>query len=184
MIIRNTSRYPDAEVEALVEFAAIGLPVSRVCVNVKGSEYAYAGRAYQYIPRQSNAPRSCKYLVVLRIGPEKLFPIDNMRSRVRWVRVKSGEAYDVREVRSVVRGTEHWLERQVISRGPYGGGPLIKMEDWREGLVSLAAHEFRHIKQFREGLVLSEKACETHAAERLAAWRWGLSPSAQEDCRT
>ena len=173
MIIRNTSKYSTEEVTALIRLGAGDLNVSRVCVNVRNSKGAYAGRAYGQIPCVSNAPKSCQYLVVLRIGAESSFPVSNMTDSVRWVRVKPGEVYDVSEVRSCGNGTEHWLERMVVRSHPYGGNgsPLIEMKDWREGLVSLAAHEFRHINLFREKLVRSEIACERFSAERLAAYR-------------
>jgi len=170
MIIRNTSRYPTAEIEALIHFAAEGLNTAGVCINVRNGSGTIAGYAYSKVPRISNAPKSCKYLVTLRIGAPDKFPCDNVRTYRRWVRVKDGENYAVSDVRGNGDGKTRWLERQIISRRPYGG-VLVEMFNWHEGFISLAAHEMRHVKQFREKLVCSETACETHANARLAAWR-------------
>ena len=58
MFLRNTSSHPDEEVKALIKFAAEPYDLRFVCVNVKGSSYAYRGRAYERVPRAySNAPQ-------------------------------------------------------------------------------------------------------------------------------
>jgi hypothetical protein len=56
---------------------------------------------------------------------------------------------------------------------PYGGktSPLIEMQNWREALVAVAAHEFCHIHQFQNKLPRSEIQCEKAAAKRLDAYR-------------
>jgi hypothetical protein len=56
---------------------------------------------------------------------------------------------------------------------PYGGkrSPLIEMQDWREAMVAVAAHEFCHIHQFQNNLPRSEVQCERAAAKRLEAYR-------------
>jgi len=75
MILRNTSRYPDSEVRDLVKFACKGFNDKRVCINVKNCNTSiYRGRAYGGVPYISNAPKSSKYLVVIRIGSPDRFP--------------------------------------------------------------------------------------------------------------
>src|SRR5580704_13092026 len=111
MVIRNTSRYLTAEIEALIYFAAEGLKTAGVCINVRNGSSAVAGYAYSRVPSMSNAPKSCKYLVTLRIGSPDKFPCDNMRTYRRWVRVKDGEEYNVTDVRSCGTATERYLER-------------------------------------------------------------------------
>jgi hypothetical protein len=58
-------------------------------------------------------------------------------------------------------------------RHPYGGkrSPLIRMNDWREALVAVAAHEARHLWQFATDARRSEVDAEQFAAQRLAAYR-------------
>jgi hypothetical protein len=48
--------------------------------------------------------------------------------------------------------------------------PWITVQDWRELLVALAAHEAFHVHQFREGLRRSEVAAEKWALKRLTEW--------------
>jgi hypothetical protein len=50
----------------------------------------------------------------------------------------------------------------------------ITLRSWQEDLVHLAAHEARHIHQYRFGLPASELDAERWAAGRLAAWRSDL----------
>jgi hypothetical protein len=49
--------------------------------------------------------------------------------------------------------------------------PWITVEDWRERLIALAAHEAYHVHQFREGLRRSEVQAERWALRRLSSWR-------------
>ena len=80
MYLRNTSRYPDSEVRALVDFARKGFNDKRVCINVKNSRSDYAGTAYPRIPSVSNAPKSARYLITIRIGKPDKFPSKNWGS--------------------------------------------------------------------------------------------------------
>jgi hypothetical protein len=57
--------------------------------------------------------------------------------------------------------------------------PWITVEDWHERLVALAAHEARHIGQFRDGSRRSEVQAERWAQRRLAAWRAGRADRAR-----
>jgi hypothetical protein len=52
-----------------------------------------------------------------------------------------------------------------------GRWPEYVCEDWREGLIAIAAHEGKHIDQFRSGTKHSELACETFAAYMLRRYR-------------
>ncbi len=49
--------------------------------------------------------------------------------------------------------------------------PWITVQDWRERLVALAAHEAYHIHQFRHGIRRSEVQAERWALQRLGEWR-------------
>ncbi len=49
--------------------------------------------------------------------------------------------------------------------------PRYRFEDWREALVHLAAHEAKHIEQYKEGLSRSEVACEHFAVYVLNLYR-------------
>jgi hypothetical protein len=140
--IRNTSRHPDEAVTESVMFAVDGVDMRRVCVNVKNGHLG--GAAYNGVPGISNAPRSAKYLVTLRLG----------RGRERWP-----------------LGPINYHFKAPAETGPRNRFPFFVFQDWREWLVKLAAHEARHIAQFRAGAVCSELDCERFALERLGEWR-------------
>lgn len=142
MWIRNTSRYPDEEVTACVEFAVRGIDMRRVCVNVKNG--GLGGAAYNGVPAISNAPRAARYLVTLRLG----------RGDERWP-----------------LGPVNYHFRAPHETGPRNRFPFFVCHDWREWLVKLAAHEALHIEQFRRRATCSELGCEEFALERLEAFR-------------
>ena len=142
MWIRNTSRYPDEEVRECVAFAVQGIDMRRVCVNVKNG--ALGGAAYNGVPEISNAPRAARYLVTLRLG----------RGRERWP-----------------LGPINYHFKAPHETGPRNRFPFFVCHDWREWLVKLAAHEAKHIEQFRTGAMCSEIGCERFALERLEEWR-------------
>jgi len=84
--IRNTSRYPDDEVERLVQLAAGWLDGPRVCVNVKNlgkGRGAFRGRAYSGVPKISNAPRRASHLVTIALGPPDSFSQEPWRATAR-----------------------------------------------------------------------------------------------------
>jgi hypothetical protein len=180
MWIRNTSQYPLDEVKRLVRFVAGQFDretTARLCVNVRNSRSAYAGRAYFSVPHVSNAPGTARSLVVLRIGKRESVGVSNMQETVRWVRLKPGEEPDWSVTRSVMRrikGQEQrWLERRVLKYLPYGGSgsPAIVMCDWQERLIALAAHEFTHIDQYYRGRPTSEVEAERMALVVLERYR-------------
>ena len=51
--------------------------------------------------------------------------------------------------------------------------PVVQVVDWLEELVHLAAHEARHVAQFRLGLAKSEVDAERWAAETVERFRSG-----------
>jgi len=55
--------------------------------------------------------------------------------------------------------------------GPRNRFPFFVCHDWREWLVKLAAHEAKHIEQFRNRAICSELSCERFALERLDEFR-------------
>jgi len=140
--IRNTSRHPDGEVRACVEFAVRDVDMRRVCVNVKNG--ALGGAAYNGVPEISNAPRGARYLVTLRLG-------------------RRGERWPL--------GPINYHFKAPGETGPRNRFPFFVCHDWREWLVKLAAHEAHHIEQFRARAVCSELACERFALARLEEWR-------------
>jgi len=140
--IRNTSRYLDDEVRMLVRSATQGVDMNRVCVNVKGGR-GLSARAYDGVPSISNAPRSARYLVTIKIGTGVRFPVGPYN--------RNGKTPD--EV------------------GPRNRFPFFTYADWREWLVSAAAHEAWHIHQYRHGSPHSEVDCELFAEEALNRYR-------------
>lgn len=142
MWIRNTSRYPDVEVERLILFAGDGVDMRKVCVNVRNG--ALAGGAYNGVPEISNAPRKADYLITLRLGT----------GRERWP-----------------LGPVNYHFKAPDEVGPRNRFPFFVCNDWREWLVKLAAHEAHHIRQFREKRRCSEIECERFALAALERFR-------------
>ena len=133
------SRFPTGEVIDLVEFATADVDMSGVCVNVKNTRsYACAGSAYDGVPEISNAPAGSRYLVTIRLGPDREFPSTMAHRKT---------------------------------------SPPVEVACWREALVTVAAHEAKHIDQYRRGHQRSEVACERFAAWVLEVFRWGYEPA-------
>jgi len=152
--IRNTSRYPDTRVRRLVHFAADGVDMDRVCVNVKNG--ALGGGAYNGVPEISNAPRAADYLVTLRLG----------NGRERWP-----------------LGPVNYHFKRPDETGPRNRFPFFVCHDWEEWLVKLAAHEVMHIEQFKNGLTCSEISCERFAVAKLDEFRSLRAPTARRGAR-
>lgn len=143
--IQSTSRYPREEVEALIRFAHNGRETGPVAVNVKNSQYAFRGRAYQRMPDISSRSRTRtpqktrgRYLVVIAIGSVSHYPIRGHH----YPRLKTAPVYD--------------------------------LMTWQEAMVVVAAHEFTHCLQFRQKLRISEIDAEERAIQclhRYRAWR-------------
>jgi hypothetical protein len=142
MWIRNTSRYPDERVGELVHFATREVDMRNVCINVKNGHLA--GGAYNGVPEMSNAPRQAEFLITLRVG----------RGDERWP-----------------LGPINYHFHTPAETGPRNRFPFFVCEDWEEWLVKLAAHEAKHIEQFRGGLRCSELSCEDHALRVLEDFR-------------
>jgi len=151
MWIRNSSRYPDEDVIPCVEFAVAGVDMRRVCVNVKNG--GLGGAAYKGVPAISNAPRTARYLVTLRLG----------RGDERWP-----------------LGPVNYHFQPPGETGPRNRFPFFVCRDWQEWLVKLAAHEAKHIEQFRNEDVCSELSCERFALERLEEFRQLTAEEAAE----
>jgi hypothetical protein len=97
----------------------------------------------------------------------------------------AGYAYDgVPEVSNAPPGTEYLV---TIRLGPATefpsrmahrkSSPPIEVACWREGLVTVAAHEAKHIEQYRRDQPRSEVACERFAAWVLEVYRWAYEAS-------
>ena len=176
MKLTNTSRYPDTEVARLLEFAMAELDHARLAVHVRNSSRAYRGRAYDGIPSVSTRAHDVDVdrLVTIGIGAPKDFPCDNLQTSIRWVPIEPeacGPLTPVRVQRD--RQGNRWLERQIVKQHGYGGrrSPVLVFADWREVLVSVAAHEARHIWQYQHHQTRSEVDAEQRAGVRLDAYR-------------
>lgn len=142
MWVRNTSRHPHVRVEELVCFATRDVDMRKVCVNVKNGELA--GGAYNGVPEISNAPDGAEYLITLRLG----------RGDERWP-----------------LGPVNYHFKAPHETGPRNRFPFFVCHDWEEWLVKLAAHESRHIEQFRARVRCSEIDCERFALQALERFR-------------
>ena len=180
----NTSRYGTDDVRALVTLAMAGLDVHDVACNVRNCSHPYGGRAYHPVPQISTwyGHPGAASLIVLRIGAPTSFPCTNLTTTIRktpltaWLPANATfpAGDDIRYQRTRQGRREVWRAvRIAISQHPYGGktSPLIEMRTWQECLVALAAHEGKHIEQFRDETRKSEVECERYAAARLAHYR-------------
>ena len=68
--------------------------------------------------------------------------------------------------------THYPVTRSRVRRGEPEG---VTFHDWRETLVFLAAHEAKHIEQYRENLPRSEVRCNVFAAHMLSRYREKVS---------
>ncbi len=151
MWIQNFSRYGDDEVADLIQFATEEVDLSGTCINVKNGNLG--GSAYEGIPEISNAPPSAKYLITLRLG-------------------KRSEEWPI--------GPVNYHFKSPGEVGPRNRFPFFTCNDWREWLVKLAAHEAKHIEQYRKGSVRSEISCENFSVAVLDRYRSELSASMNE----
>lgn len=169
----------------IVEFACKGVNMANVAVHVKNGRAAYSGLAYSQVPHVARVAPSTEYLITLRMGKPEQFPVTNQyphrtlmarelspaeqhAAALEWIERHPG--LQAKEVEYYVSRGYRWGVAYVA---PYGGmrSPVIRMADWREGLCGLAAHEAKHIHQFRHNRPRSEVECERFAAMRLEAFR-------------
>jgi hypothetical protein len=183
-MVKNTSRYPTDEVRQLIDFAVGDVCLAGVAIHVKNCRYAYAGRAYNGVPTISAAAKSgdVEKLVTIRLGAPDKFPVDNMCTTWKYYPWQAPDALPPagfapgrwgQRLRRVRGGYQvRYLEPR---RHPYGGqrSPLIRMADWREALVAVAAHEARHLWQYAQQARRSEVDAERYAALRLELYRLG-----------
>ena len=179
--LTNTSRYDPEQVRSLIEFGTHGVNLAGVAINVRNGRHATAGRAYARVPRISPLRNSAERLVVLRIGAPERFPSDNARGSWRysaWEPQGSPRPADVPESAHTrlrhVRFSRNLEQRwRWWVRHPYGGtrSPEVTLADWREGLVYIAAHEGRHIHQFRNRRPCSEVDAERFAVAAVLRYR-------------
>ena len=208
MRIVNQSRLPDAEVAELVHFAFRGVADAGVVVEVKNTRHGYSGTTYGGVPDHSSIRPTDRQFVVLRIGPDATFPVSNIHETSRLIRKvdlpevqpSEGSAGIFSQARSLgllaelpddpgysygfgfPRGGGAIIKVYRVERHPYGGkgSPEIVVNDWREALVAVAAHEARHVwqgqrKRAGKRQQMSEVDAEKHAAKRLTEYRDALA---------
>ncbi len=151
MWIQNFSRYDDDEVVDLIQLATEEVDLKDTCINVKNGRLG--GSAYEGVPKISNAPPSAKYLITLRLGTRSAeWPV----------------------------GPVNYHFKSPEEVGPRNRFPFFKCTDWREWLVKVAAHEAKHIEQYRKGSVRSEICCENFRVAVLDRYRSEIMASANE----
>ncbi len=152
MWIQNSSRYDDDEVADLVHFATQDVDLTDVCINIKNGRLG--GSAYDGIPEISNAPSSAKYLITLRLGT----------TTEKWP-----------------LGPINYHFKAPEEVGPRNRFPFFTCNGWREWLVKTAAHEAKHIEQYRKGSTRSEISCEHFSVGVLDRYRAKvLAPEAEQ----
>jgi len=131
MKIKNTSRYPQADVEELVGFASRGVDCTGIEIHVKNSKWVFAGRAWHNIGRNSivNVGDEINDLVVIRVGSPDNFPIEfsypklktapryEIRSwREAMVTLTAHELYHIKQKRTGMRASEVRAERWAFKK--------------------------------------------------------------------
>lgn len=144
MKTKITCKYDHGEIESLIAFAAQHTlaDLSSLALNVKNcTNGARAGMAYDGVPCMSAASNTDAKFLVT-------------------LRIGDEGYYP----------TSNFMKRK---GHPYGGkdSPLMEFQDWREGFVSLAAHEFHHIYQYQKDFPRSECEAEKAAFKTLEAFR-------------
>ena len=131
MRLKNTSRYPKADVLQLVRFAAKGVDSSRVEIHVKNSKWVFAGRAWHNIGhnRFVNVAEDVDDLVVIRVGSPNNFPMEFSYPKLKtaprymigsWkeaiVCLAAHELYHIKQKRTGKRASEVKAERWALKR--------------------------------------------------------------------
>ena len=152
-MFRNSTCYPDDEVQRLVRLAMAELELpspNSILIRVShtrlseqrrraGNRYVYGatGRAHPYVFVRPDVPKGAAWEIHLRIGKPDDFPCA-------------------------------WYDRG------YAGVEVGMLRDWRDALVALAAHEGKHIEVYQHELAAHGR---TSKAKRRAA---GFSGHAEE----
>jgi hypothetical protein len=172
-MIENSSSFPDSEVWKLVTFSLSASGVNDAYVRV--ADYyggSYLGVAYDRIPDREKEWQKYfgfHYYIYVGINQEIRYPISNVTIRGQWRDAVRGEDLSGRMIRTNNRKLEVKEEYEVIYGGE--GSPRIVCHDWKEVLVSVTAHEARHVVDYREGTATNEASSERHALTLLEAYR-------------
>ncbi len=150
--ISGTIRTPHAEIRRLVEEGFDGVAADDVEVHVKARGMVRRGR--RLLPRGSGfSGRAYRGVpAIARVGPGVAFLVTMMVPA-------SADAPTAR------RYPFSWRYARARRAGP------VEFASWQEELFHLAAHEARHIHQYRHGLPASEADAEAWACARLAERR-------------
>lgn len=185
MRIKNFSIYPTAEIGRLIRFACEGIAISNVLFQIRTTpSRAYGGRIWYRTPlrrgRNGLWAKRERIRILIRVGPQSKFPVNNMCTARRWVDTIQTPQQLVaqgREYRSFMRcqnGVQTWSHQVLVETPhPYGGksSPLITYTSWQEAVVAVAAHEGKHLVQFRNRIPRSEVDCEAYALRKLTEFR-------------
>ncbi len=155
IIIKNTSRYPDAKVQALVKFAAdyVESEAQRlgwrdkfladpIQVNVQNTEHTYSG-VYKGIQRNAKTDWVYRRRCIVRVGAPGAFPVNSKYRRYK--------AEDM---------------------------PDSTLNSWEECIVGVTAHELSHIHYTyasgdRKGAEQSAEWTELDCVEKFRKERSG-----------
>lgn len=180
-------QHPDLDprlAEELIRFVALAdaldghLRDLLVVVEQKTSEEKpWQGRAYNYIPDDYRSlADSERFCAVLRLDKSATYPVSNVVKIPVWKKVPTPISIDPLHLENENRFRflgEQLQQLAGFRSMPYGGfrSPLIVCNDWKELLVILAAHEFHHVKGWKEGTSQAEYICEVFAAKTLNEYR-------------
>lgn len=144
MIFRNTSQYATAEVRRLVAFAAGSISLGDVFVKAKGKT----------VQKHDTRP----YRGVFYHGIPSIASADVKRSGKKHL-ITLGLAPP-----DACPYVDHYPDL-------YKKAKALTVADWREAVVYIAAHEARHLDQYRKKKPLSEVDAHNYAVRRVEAYR-------------
>lgn len=156
-----------AEVEEIVGFALApldraleGVPVAVKIVEPNGTADIHTGWASSGGRKWAGR---VKHVIILKLPDERIAKYGVPRVCYH--------AFDYER-----HGSPRSFDKRVALLYEYGHAkfkrwPIYVVNDWREALVHIAAHEGRHIAQYVNDRSRSEVDCEEFALARLIAWR-------------
>lgn len=176
-VVHNGHGRDEQLVEECVKFAAGKLYLGTWVLPVKVTHGRYRGGngqewdngcAYYYRPAWAKRFRTARHAVMCRVPSDDWY---------MWGRpdccFHSKEAKNTYRSAENVPGLGNPAAEEAHARGlaTLGQWPIYIVNDWKECLVRIAAHELMHIAQRLRGGSQSEIACERYTQHRLEEWR-------------
>jgi hypothetical protein len=179
-VFRNTSRYPNEEVERLCQFVLEGHDLEGLGLWVKDRQKG----AFKGLARSANTRG-----ITVCVGAPDAFPASSGQISYSFKKMSHDLFVESENVRKVWdrSGRVQYMRIRNADQ-PYGGpqSVIYNLENWAEGIVAITAHEFNHVLQYREHQATHgpqswpkraslEAECEHAANDALKRYRTALA---------